>query len=657
MLSGRDNLAALHPPIPSRALRAATATLAFTLLLATAPAASAFSILTGLSDGCHETVTVAAVRLAGFDVEPLGVPVPKSQAWDRVAAWVEQTWPTLVTAGTEPGRRVMLVSLLVGVRSNDTQGQSALNLGSLRAIHAAAEGQEDHCLRALEHDGPEGNAPAIDKCHEALDDNLDRALLALLDSPPDQLIGVEFTSDFYGRFFVDVWAPAFYLGRALHIVQDSFTHTLRTRNLTHIVHVMNFVEAIQSHYDERANGVRHSASSDHCAFELPEDPEAPHPTQHIVEAAISASTDLLVAASSHIWGFNDGALELVKLKWMQLEPGHEQCTIDNDYCDSPWLELARTEPTEPYVPGCAGGGSPSQGLLAALVLALVALRLRRRRAFVALALLTATLGACSGEEPCDVTVKILYPSGGPGDRSFADLAFKGVTTAKTFCDFDEIEYDPAIDKDALNEALAEPAGPNELIITVGFEHQETLENLDCDRLAGRHVLHLDTALAPRCEQVRTETYRTDLSSALAGAVAQHVAQRDGTKIAVIAAIDIPPVAQFVNGFRAGVEHAGGEASAVSVVYIAALPQQVVTEVPACTDANDPGNVPFANRDCARALARYLYNKGGVGVIFPVAGGASHGVIEAAQDGPGFYTFGVDADWSRSWNAHDRAVTM
>lgn len=332
--------------------------------------ARAFTILTGLSDGCHETLTLAAVLLAGFDIEPLGVPVPKGTAWAQVSDWIEETYPTFVDLAATEGERVMLVSLLVGVRSNDTQGHSALNLGLLREIHASTEGQSEHCLRSDWHDGVEGNAPALDDCRATLRGLLDNAFLALLDTPPEQLKKVPFTSDFYGQFEVTVWAPAFWLGKALHVVQDSFTHTLRTQDLRRVVHVMNYVEAIQADFDESVEGVRHSDSMDTCSVALaPGDAPADNPTLRLVEGAMTASTDLLVAAANAIWGFDDQAIGLFEDKWMRLydcdqDPDATSCPCDevNDYCDSPFLEHAREEPTTPYLDGiigCGGGPAPA----------------------------------------------------------------------------------------------------------------------------------------------------------------------------------------------------------------------------------------------------------------------------------------------------------
>ncbi len=290
---------------------------------------------------------------------------------------------------------------------------------------------------------------------------------------------------------------------------------------------------------------------------------------------------------------------------------------------------------------------------------------RTQSRLASLACAALLLAACGDEAAdCDVNVRVLYPAGGTGDRSFADLVFKGITTAKTFCAFDEVAVDPAEPpeecpdaetiRDVLECELAKDPGDNELVITVGFQYQEPLNNAEpcsegstdapprtCDDIGDRHLLHLDTPLAICCPTVRAEAYDMFAPSWIAGHVAFAKSQHG---IRIIAGEPTPPVLSFIRGFRAGVEAAGGDGEAACAYYLHDLGDQLADELVGC-EADHFGDGVWRNPACARALSRHLYETETADVILPVAGGSSFGVIDAAQELAGRYTFGVDADQS------------
>lgn len=107
-------------------------------------------------------------------------------------------------------------------------------------------------------------------------------------------------------------------------------------------------------------------------------------TEPVVAAALQATVDLLIASKASLGTADRLEVTAVADKWLQYVPG---CTIDNDYCGSPWAARVRNHPTRPYLDevfGChAGpGAAPAagRGLLGLLVLAglLVWRRIDRR---------------------------------------------------------------------------------------------------------------------------------------------------------------------------------------------------------------------------------------------------------------------------------------
>jgi len=573
------------------------------------PEAGAFSIATGFSTPCHEEITTTAFLLSGFDIDIDGIAIPKSEQWRQLAAVIRERHD--IPSISDPVDFAFF-SMYVGVRSNDTEGHSALNLASLRSIHTSVDGQDLHCLRAIDQDGPQGDKPAIEACRKFILSQIGVATSFLIRPPPEQLLTTRFTLDFFGDVPVDVWAPAYYTGRAMHTLQDSFTHTLRSEDLRRIRHVMNFVEPLGPGHDEARDGLAHSMAMDECG-----DPA----TAPMTMAAIEASGDLLYAASRSLGIRDQNEVELVLDKWLQYEEG---CTIDNLYCQSSFLPHARTNVTEPFVScSAARDASSGPGVVVALLLSLALLARRPRRLLAVIAVLAA-LGGCAPDEPQAVfSVKALYPVGGLGDRGFADNANTGVVVAGLTHEFALESAEPQTVEEAqktfVDWTKTAFAGPGEeIIIAVGAPYADFVETAACD-FNNRRVLLLD-ATATECPDLRSVEFRTYGVAFLAGVTAAAVS--DTRQTAVIAGTDIAPVAELIDGFQAGLAHAGATPAAVH--YLA-------------DDLSGFGDV-----DGAIALAEQLYGEG-VDVIFPPAGAAASGVLQVAADEADRFTFGVDAD--------------
>jgi basic membrane protein A len=157
-----------------------------------------------------------------------------------------------------------------------------------------------------------------------------------------------------------------------------------------------------------------------------------------------------------------------------------------------------------------------------------------------------------------------------------------------------------------------------LIITIGSEFIGMVEDRTC-LFNGRRILHLDQNLAD-CDGLKSVTFRTYAPSFLAGVAAMQVSTNKTA--AALGGMDLPPVNEFMYGFKAGVEYAGG-----TVTYFDYIAEDF-------SGFNDP--------EKAKQLADQIYED--ADVIIPVAGGSSVGVIDAAKEA-GLYTIGVDTDQS------------
>jgi hypothetical protein len=176
------------------------------------------------------------------------------------------------------------------------------------------------------------------------------------------------TVDFHGEVEIDAWAPAFYLGKALHTIADSFSHTIRTDDMSKIIHVLNYAEAVAGEWKEERDGLRHSNSMDECT-------EAMGP---VLEGVLQASVDLVFAAMAVIEGEDENlvGVQAVMDKWLTYETG---CSMQNNYCDSQWAQRAKDDPTLPYMEsifGCSCGGRA--GAPALILIFLIPAIFRRR---------------------------------------------------------------------------------------------------------------------------------------------------------------------------------------------------------------------------------------------------------------------------------------
>ncbi len=307
-----------------------------------------YSLHSGLTEGCHERITRSAFlnALPSFGPDPT-VPMPQSDLWREFSQGVIRVnrLKDDFSQLEDPAFQLMFISVIIGVRSPDTEGHAITNLTRLRQIHADpdASGQYAHALRGPGDDGVAGDFAAVEGTRRTIVDLVIQSFDSRLKPPEEQIITVPLYFDFYGLVDIEVWEPAYLIGRALHALQDSFAHTIRSDDLTRILHVLNYVDAIEGHLTERTDGLPHSDFMDTCEGE----------TAPIAMTASQASVSLVIGINKALELSSPEPVRLVLDEWLLYEPG---CTVDNDYCDSGWVALARRDQTGPYletVLGCS----------------------------------------------------------------------------------------------------------------------------------------------------------------------------------------------------------------------------------------------------------------------------------------------------------------
>ncbi len=355
------------------------ASVALAVLIGSARFAEAFQIETAVTTGCHERITLAAIEAAGW---PAGEQPPEPTETERrfiadlpfdLPAWGRDPWTA---------------ALVIGVRYNDIEDNDPTDLAALVSVHNSNSKQPRHCLRQLADDGPDGDAEALVSCREFI---LEELALALGSGDAADLTTteeVEVYLVFRDSTELELQRFAYHAGRALHALQDSFTHSFRNPDDSRIRGVLNWIEGnLSREHIVARDGHEHLDVLDDCSSSMPA-------IERREAWAREASTALLAAVADPQGG-RAGRLTraaAVLDAEFNIEAG---CGVDNRWCDS----------VEPTLGGCAAAPGSLAGT-ALLVLALLALGRRGRwlgAVMVVMAVASASGDARAQPEAADAT--------------------------------------------------------------------------------------------------------------------------------------------------------------------------------------------------------------------------------------------------------------
>ena len=341
----------------STARRATLALLA--CLLVQARTVAGYTVETSVTYGCHERASLEALETAGYVSPP-----PALDAQDRLL------FASLDFDVSYVERNIHALSLVVGARSNDVGVLPGVDIARLVTLHNDPDDQASHCLRAGWQDGEEGDAEAVESCRSLIRTHLWLAFDADgSDGLPDPSVRepVAVHLMYQGRREVRLSSFYYHLGKALHVLQDSFSHCYRTEDRRGIVEVTNWIDDVAGDLDPERDGPVHSSAADDCRCD-----RAGGGVTY--DAAVEASAELIALASQpeprHV---REESLEAFLDRWVSHVPG---CTPGNDYCSSPDPVDLAGDPCS----GCSTHCSGSRPVPAwALLLGVVSVLLVRRR--------------------------------------------------------------------------------------------------------------------------------------------------------------------------------------------------------------------------------------------------------------------------------------
>jgi hypothetical protein len=302
-------------------------------ILLVSPSAAAFMIQTPATRGCHEEITSDAWRRVQGDLPETTQPLASRGDDEAVIADV----PFTVPADLDD---IGVVTLLLAVRDNDVTSFAATDLGELAAVNAESAHQKQHCLRTASQDEPDGSAEALDDCHAYIRQTLLSALDGLDERgrpDPDQRAAVRTTLAIRGKLTIEL--PIFHLrvGRALHTIQDSFSHTFRSvHDRRRVTVVLNWVDDVNHDLDESVDGPAHMRELDRC-----DNPDALRKERRrLATEASAAALRALLDPGLDQAGREDG-IDAMLDEYLAFDETAE-CSASNRWCDAP--ELAYKDP-------------------------------------------------------------------------------------------------------------------------------------------------------------------------------------------------------------------------------------------------------------------------------------------------------------------------
>lgn len=215
---------------------------------------------------------------------------------------------------------------------------------------------------------------------------------------------------------------------------------------------------------------------------------------------------------------------------------------------------------------------------------------------------------------------IIFATGGLGDKSFNDAAWRGKLQAEEKYPDITIDYvEPqTIPEFATYQDDLAKLDKYELIICVGFLQTSALTDSAATYPDQDWVLIDDVVNATN---VRTITFKEHEGSFLVGAMAAMVTQTD--KIGFLGGLDIYLINKFRYGYEQGAKYVNPN---ITLTYVY---------------SPDPTN-PWGDIAGGKSVGQTLYAAGN-DIVYAAAGGTGIGVMQAANETAGAYAIGVDSD--------------
>ncbi len=232
------------------------------------------------------------------------------------------------------------------------------------------------------------------------------------------------------------------------------------------------------------------------------------------------------------------------------------------------------------------------------------------------------LSGCIGQDDegdFDAKVAIVFGTGGLGDKSFNDAAYRGLQKAQDEYNVkgDYVEPFEIADFEGYLKDYAED-GSYDLILSIGFDQADAI-NATAMQYPDQKFVIIDMVVFPAIAEnnIRSIVFKEEEGSALVGAVAGFLTETD--KIGFVGGMDIELIQKFLVGYEFGAQYVNPDVEVVS------------------SFVGHWFDVPLGKTITEQQLAD------GADVIYSAAGRSGLGAIEAVDETSDKYSIGVDQD--------------
>lgn len=239
----------------------------------------------------------------------------------------------------------------------------------------------------------------------------------------------------------------------------------------------------------------------------------------------------------------------------------------------------------------------------------------------------------SGGSGSDANIGMVYAKGGLGDKSFNDMAHRGVERAKKELGISYNEAQPEQNSDfpTFQRRYAKSTSPKyDLVSCIGFAQVSALSDV-APNFSDQSFLLVDGVVDE--PNVANYVFKEHEGSFQVGHLAGLLTTKEmsagagktdpsNAKLGFVGGEEAPLIKKFQAGFEKGVKHANSDAS-VNVAYTGSF--------------SDPG--------AGKEAAVSMYNDG-ADIVYHSAGATGIGVFQAASE-QNRYAIGVDSDQSKS----------
>jgi uncharacterized protein (TIGR03382 family) len=376
-------------------------------VLAISTSASAWQIEDPLHHNCHERLTADALAQVGY----LPYAPPSTQLVHEDVQFLDDgdfAWTY--------DRNMQMAALITGVRYNDLDGSGDFHFNTLAPVHNNPVDQGAHCLRAHADQGSAGDVSALANCRAFITDQFHQAV-ATADANGHFNVGqtesVQVHVQSRGTIGYPLSTFFFHVGRGMHALQDSFTHTFRDPTWHQPGTFFNWVDQVRGDLVESVNGHGHEKELDDCTSARPSRPDQR-------AAAERASVEFLAVLWADVTpDVREQLFTQFLDRWLTLQPG---CTLSDSYCDNAvYAELLDRWSQDYPTRHSAESGCNSTSGVSLLAILGVALLMRRRKARAWLAALVLVL----------MLTVFLLPASAWADEAVPSTPSAGATPAPT----------------------------------------------------------------------------------------------------------------------------------------------------------------------------------------------------------------------------------